>query len=63
MKKTYIIPQVNTVRLQAEKMLASSTSIGGSLDDNDMGILYGGVDDGSHDADAKGNFFGESIFD
>lgn len=63
MKKTYIIPQVNTVRLQAESMLAAS-GVGATMSGEDMGIGYGGIDtNGNRDADVKGNFYGESIFD
>ena len=62
MKKTYIIPQVNTVRLQAERMLAGSNALSASGIDGFGG--YGGIDeDGSLDPNAKENFFGESIFD
>lgn len=49
MKKTYIIPETSLMQAGVEQMLAGSITSGNS----DIGIDYGGVDDGSHDPEAK----------
>ena len=58
MKKTYIIPALTEQRVQTEMMIAGSiTNVGGN-----SGI---GKGDGEvpTEADVKGNYYGESIFD
>ena len=58
MKETYIIPCMYVRVVTQELPLAVS----GVTSNN--GIGYGGVDeDGSHEADVKGNPYGESIFE
>ena len=58
MKKTYISPAMDVTYLVAEQMIANSiTSVGGN-----SGIDLG-TDPPPADADVKGNFYGESIFD
>lgn len=49
MKKTYIIPETDLMQADVEQMLA------GSITSSNDGIKigYGGVDDGSHDPEAK----------
>ena len=62
MKKEYIKPGMNVVRLSAEMMLAAS-GVSGKIDDSPS-IGYGGVDEeGTLDAEVKGNPFGDSIFE
>lgn len=58
MKKTYISPAMDVTYMVAEQMIANSiTKVGG-----DSGI---GKGDGPvpTDADVKGSFYGETIFD
>lgn len=51
MKKTYLVPVCNMVRMEEEEMVATS----GMTSDN--GIGYGGVDvDGNWDPEVKGIF-------
>lgn len=58
MKKRYIIPETNVVRMYGETIL----SVSGVISNN--GIDYGGVDEeGELDPEVKGNPFGDSIFD
>ena len=47
-KKIYIQPQTEITKAVLTEMLA------GSVTAPDQGIGYGGVDDGSHDPDVKG---------
>lgn len=52
MKKTYIKPEMNVVRVHGEKMFAAS---GVKSVNNGVDIGYGGVDEGgSLEADVKG---------
>ena len=58
MKKTYIIPALEVTPCVAEQMIAASiTQVGG-----DSGI---GLGDGTvpTEADVKGSFYGETLFD
>lgn len=58
MKKTYIIPALTEQRIQAEQMIAASiTGVGGN-----SGIGQG-TGEVPTEADVKGNFYGETIFD
>ena len=58
MKKTYIIPALTEQRIQTEMMIAASiTNVTG---DANISI---GTGETPTDADVKGNFYGESIFD
>ena len=58
MKKTYISPAMDVTYMVAEQMIANSiTKVGG---DSGIGI---GTGETPTDADVKGNFYGESIFD
>lgn len=58
MKKTYISPAMDVTYMVAEQMIAASiTGIGG---DSGIGKGTGEV---PTDADVKGNFYGETIFD
>lgn len=62
MKKNYIKPEMSSVRLCAEQMLAAS-GVKGNIG-NSPSIGYGGVDEeGTLDAEVKGNPFGDSIFE
>ena len=59
MKKIYIVPCMESMKLCGEQMLAGSVT-----SDNDYGIGYGGVDsDGSLDPAAKQNVFEDSPFE
>ena len=61
MKKTYIRPEMIAVRMCGEMMLAAS---GVKSVNNGVNIGYGGVDeDGTVEAEVKGNPFGDSIFE
>ena len=60
MKKTYIEPALELMQTEVQQMLAGSIT-GVNIAGNDIEV--GGDDDGSHEADVKGNFFGGSIFD
>ena len=58
MKKTYISPAMDVTYMVAEQMIANSiTNVGGN---SGIGI---GTGETPTDADVKGNFYGESIFD
>jgi len=58
MKKTYISPAMDVTYMVAEQMIANSiTGVGG---DANIGI---GDGETPTEADVKGNFYGESIFD
>jgi hypothetical protein len=58
MKKTYISPAMDVTYMVAEQMIAASiTGIGGN-----SGIGQG-TGEVPTDADVKGNFYGETIFD
>ena len=62
MKKDYIKPLLNIVRVNGEMMLAAS-GVSGKIGDSPS-IGYGGVDEeGTLDAEVKGNPFGDSIFE
>ncbi len=62
MKKEYIKPLLNIVRVNGEMMLAAS-GVSGKIGDSPS-IGYGGVDEeGTLDAEVKGNPFGDSIFE
>ena len=55
MKKIYIQPEVNIVRLHGEQMLAASGSIKSVNNDIGIDIGFGGIDEeGSIEADVKG---------
>ena len=61
MKKTYISPAMDVTYMVATQMLAGSiTSISVNGSDDVIGI---GTGETPTEADVKGNFFGESIFD
>ena len=53
MKKTYIQPDIEILVEEPLEMLAIS-----GVGNDDMGIEYGGIDDGSHEPAAR-----ESLFD
>ena len=58
MKKTYISPVMDVTYMVAEQMIAASiTVIGG---DSNIEI---GTETPPTEADVKGNFYGETIFD
>ena len=58
MRKDYISPTLHSHRCDVATMLAASGVT------SDKGIGYGGVDaDGDKDPSAKGNPFGDSVFD
>ena len=58
MKKNYIAPELGTELVEEESMMAASiTSVGG-----DSGIEIG-TGETPEEADVKGNFYGESIFE
>lgn len=58
MKKTYISPAMDVTYMVAEQMIANSiTNVGGN---SGIGI---GTGETPGEADVKGNFYGESIFD
>ncbi len=58
MKKTYISPAMDVTYMVATQMLANSILTTGG--DSGIGM---GVGDTPSEADVKGNFYGESIFD
>ena len=58
MKKTYISPAMDVTYMVAEQMIANS--ITGVSGDSGIGMGDGPV---PTDADVKGNFYGETIFD
>lgn len=61
MKKTYIKPEMNAVRVHGEQMIAVS---GVKSVNNGVNIGYGGVDEeGTVEAEVKGNPFGDSVFE
>ncbi|MBR1791206.1 MAG: hypothetical protein IJ754_05585 [Bacteroidaceae bacterium] len=61
MKKEYIKPVMNIVRVNGEMMLAAS---GVKSVNNGVNIGYGGVDEeGTVEAEVKGNPFGDSVFE
>ena len=62
MKKTYIAPALELMQTEVQQMLAGSIT-GVSVAGNTEAFEFGGDDDGTHEADVKGNFFGGSIFD
>ena len=49
MKKNYIVPQINLVKLNTELMIAGSAHATGDVAD----VTYGGVSGGSMSADVK----------
>lgn len=55
MKKTYIAPGFVPEDILAELPLAGS--VYSVLDDDDLDIGYGGVDNGTHEADVKSDVF------
>ena len=58
MKKTYIIPALHVQRVQAEQMIAASiTSVGGN-----SGIGQG-TGETPTEADTKGNFYGDAVWE
>lgn len=64
MKKTYIVPALHVQRVQAEQMIAASiTGVGGN-----SGIQMGEPDPTAGpgvptEADTKGNFFGDAVWE
>ena len=59
MKKTYKAPAIELYQMFAEQMVAASIR----TVEGDSGITLGDEDDAPDQADVKGNYFGESLFD
>lgn len=57
MKKIYMQPQTDVCELLATQHMLSG-SISGDVDGGG-GPSYGGIDDGSHEVDVKGNSWGD----
>ena len=53
MKKLYIQPKTDICEIHPAQMLAGSPGVIAP----DQGIGYGGIDDGTHDPEVKGNSF------
>lgn len=53
MKKLYIQPETSVCEMQPVQMIATSPGVTAP----EQGIGFGGVDDGSHEGDVKGNSF------
>lgn len=59
MKKiAYQTPEVKVKTLFMESLMAGS-----GVSASDQGIEYGGIDDGTHDPDAKDGFKSHSVWD
>lgn len=55
MKKIYMQPQTDVCEMQPVQMIANSPGVTAP----GQGIGYGGVDDGTHEGDVKGNEWGD----
>ena len=56
MKKIYITPALTNAKIETKMSALQVTA-------SDLGIGYGGEDDGTHDPNSKNRGFGHSILD